>query len=87
MPNAIVYVDLVDAEGYTKGRTVPVVIEYIVDVDKDFGADADGARGTVVVAREILDISIEHGHLLTMNSYDVEYCLDEARYIFSQRIR
>ena len=87
MPSTYIYVDLVDQEGYTKGRTIPVLVEYITDIDKSFGADADGAQGVLVASREILDVSIEHEHLLTMNSNDVEYCLDEARYIFSNRIR
>lgn len=85
MPNTTILVDLVDTDGYAKGRTVPVDIEYMVDVDQSYGADADGHRGTLLISREILDLSIAHEDLLVMNSHDVEFALLEARTIFANR--
>ena len=87
MASTVIYIDLIDADGYHRGRSIPVMIEYVTDIDQDFGADADGARGTVLASREIIDLSIAHEHLITMNIADVEYCLDEARFIFAGRIR
>lgn len=87
MAVTIIYVDLLDAEGFHRGRSIPVIIEYITDVDKSYGEDADGRGATTMVCREILDASIAHDDLVTMNVGDIEYCLDEARHIFSNRIR
>lgn len=86
MPNTIVHVDLVDAEGYHRGRSIPVMIEFYECADQSYGEDADGGRATLLVTREILDAWIAHEDLVTLNSADVEYVLDEARHIFSNRI-
>ena len=86
MAVTIIYVDLLDAEGYHKVRSIPVVIEYVMDVDKSYGEDADGRGATTMVCKEILDASIAHDDLATMNVGDIEYCLDEARHIFSTRL-
>ena len=83
--STVVYINLIDAQGYDRGRSIPVEIAYIDTVEKSYGEDADGARGTVLASREIIDLSIAHEHLITMNSADVEYCLDEARHIFAGR--
>lgn len=87
MPNTIIHVDLVDADGYSRGRSIPVAIEFYECVDRSYGEDADGGRATLLVTREILDAWITAEDLMTLNSADVEYCLDEARFIFAGRIR
>lgn len=86
MPATIITVELVDSEGYHHGRSIPVIIEYVTDVDNSYGEDADGHGATTIVCREILDASIAHEYLAAMNVGDIEYCLDEARHIFSNRI-
>lgn len=45
MLSTVVLINVLDKEGNTTGRTVPVEIEYDLEVDKNYGADADGNRG------------------------------------------
>lgn len=69
------------------GVEIPVVVEYVTEIDRNYGADADGNRGTVLMSREILDASIDHEYLAYMTVGDVEYVLDQARFIFANRTR
>lgn len=71
-------IDLTDADGHATGKSVPVFIEYVVEVDSDYGADADGHRGEVRTEYSILDHYIETEDLLTMNSGEVERALADA---------
>jgi len=81
----IVLIDLIDEKGYPNGRSIPVEISYIDTANKSYGEDADGRRGIPLASREIIDVEITHGDLMTMNSNDIEYVIDEARYQFFQR--
>jgi hypothetical protein len=75
---ATLYIDLTDAEGYATGRTVPVTVDYITIVDKDYGSDADGRQGETRYEREVLDVYIEPEHLLALTSTQVEQVRQEA---------
>jgi hypothetical protein len=80
MAYEMIYVECKDS------LVVPVLIEYVQWVDKSYGEDQDGRRGTVLTGREILDCSIDADHLKMLNVGDAEFCLDEARHIFENRI-
>ena len=69
------------------GVEIPVVISYAETVDKNYGADADGRRGITLVEREIIDMEIDHEYLAYMTIGDIEYVLDQARFIFANRTR
>ena len=45
MLSTIIIINVLDKEGYTTGRAVPVEIQYDLEIDNDYGADADGNRG------------------------------------------
>ena len=72
-------IDVVDAAGHATGQTVPVTVDYITIVDKDYGADADGRQGETRYEREVLDVYIEPEHLLALTSTQVEQVIEEAK--------
>ena len=84
---ATLMIDLVDAEGYELGRTVPVFVDYITTVDRAYGEDADGRQGEIRFDREILDVYIEAAHVKTLTSEQAEQVLDEALEQFANRRR
>lgn len=45
MLSTTLIINVLDKEGYATGRAVPVEIQYDLEVDKNYGADADGNRG------------------------------------------
>jgi len=49
-------VALLDKEGNHTGVHVPVHVKYTIDVDKNYGADADGNRGVKSIEYNILDV-------------------------------
>ena len=75
---ATLYIDLTDAEGHATGQTVPVVVEYVTTVDREYGADADGHRGETRYEREVLGVSIEHRYLIGLTQAQVEQVIEEA---------
>ncbi|MGH7220066.1 MAG: hypothetical protein ACREI1_07035 [Nitrospiraceae bacterium] len=79
-----ILVDLIDAEGHAPERTVPVTLDYLVDIDQNYGADADGHRGITRAEYMVLDKAIEAQELLTLTSDQVERALAEAETIFHQ---
>ena len=87
MSATTIIVDLTDESGEEIGRSVPVNVEYVNVVEGDYGADADGNRGTILLERIIVDLSIEVPDLMVMNSGQVERVLADAREIFAQRSR
>lgn len=72
-------IDVVDMAGEPTGQTVPVTVDYVTIVDKDYGADADGNRGETRYEREVLDVYIEPEHLTALNSTQVEQVIEEAK--------
>lgn len=52
-------VDVLDAEGYETGRDVPVFVDFTTDVDRNYGADADGNRGALLVEYDVLRCWLE----------------------------
>ena len=80
-----VQVALTDCEGYETGRVVSVTIDYLQDVDSNWGADADGQRGITRVECDILDWSIDPQDCLTMDLGQIERALAVATAIFHQR--
>lgn len=79
------FIDVTDAEGHALGRTVPVAVEYVTTIDHDYGADADGHRGTRKVEREVLGVCLAHEDLRTLTSAQVEQVMAEARVQCAQR--
>lgn len=53
MAYATVLVNVLDREGYETGRAVPVSLEYVRLVENQYGADADGHRGTLLVEYDV----------------------------------
>ena len=87
MSDTTIIVDLTDESGETIGRSIPIQIDYVMTVDQNYGADADGRNGVYLVEREILDKQIAVGDLLVMTSGQVERALAEAEEIFYERCR
>lgn len=52
-------IEVLDADGQGTGREVDVYIDYFVDVDNHYGADADGNRGERRVEYQIEHIYID----------------------------
>ena len=80
----IILVDLTDAKGYPIGRSVPVTIDYAVDVIRDYGQDQDGTRGALRVEHDFLAAHIEPEDLKTITAAEAEQALGEAETIFHQ---
>lgn len=83
-----VFVALMDREGlHDLGRIIPVEIEFEAEIDKSYGADADGNRGMLSKSLSILEENIEPGHIETLDSWQVEQILKDARSAFDRTIR
>lgn len=81
-PETIIYIDT-DRAGGDLAQEIPVVIDYLQTVDADYGSDADGHRGSLLVEYEILDAYIEAEHLKSMTPDLAEWAIENARYIFT----
>lgn len=57
---------------------IPVEVTYVVEIDQDYGADADGRRGVRREEVYVLDCAIKPAHLMLLTSEQVEYVLDRA---------
>ena len=74
-----VLVDVLNqADESETGQVVPVGVVYLKDVDKSYGEDADGQRGTTLVSYEVLDHYIDPCHLRSLTSWQVERLLKDA---------
>ena len=62
-----------DEYGTRNGKNALVFLDYITDVDKSYGEDADGHRGALLVEYEVLDAYIDAHDLKQLTE-------DEARY-------
>ena len=76
--HTIIDVVVLDADGYETGLTVPVALEYVKEVDRSYGEDADGRRGTLLVEYTVVDRYIAPEHLRDLNSAQVEQLLASA---------
>ena len=81
----IINVHVTDDEGYLIGHVVPVLIDYLVDIIRDYGADADGTRGLMRTEYDILDATIDPKDWAGLSLAQISWVLDEARTIFHQR--
>ena len=70
-------VEVLDAEGHSLGREVPVELT-VTYGNELYGADADGNRGEIRYVFEVLDAEIEVEHLMPLNSLQVEQVLKDA---------
>ncbi len=77
-------VDILDAEGYATDRTALVHLLVSKVVDTNYGADADGNRGILLVEYEILDSWIEAEDLKKMNAAEAEQALKDAEAGFKE---
>lgn len=74
-----ILVDVLNQADETEtGQVVPVEVVYLKDVDKSYGEDADGQRGTTLVSYEVLDHYIDPCHLRSLTSWQVERLLKDA---------
>ena len=78
----VILVDLTDTKGYPIGRRVPVLIDYCVDVIRDYGQDADGTRGALRVEHDFLAAHIEPEDLKALTAAQAEQALGDAETIF-----
>lgn len=82
--HGLVLVDLMDAEGYDTGRSVAVECWWVTEF-YEHGADADGRRGVPWQCTDVLDLYINPAVCATLNSAQVEQCLDSAAKMIEQR--
>lgn len=75
-------VHLEDDYGARLCPNVDVCIEYVQEVEFDYGADADGNRGTTLVSYEILDCYLAEGELNKLTIEQVGQVIEEAKRIF-----
>ena len=80
--DTLILVDLTDADGHATGRAVPVTVEYLVETERDYGADADGTRGILRTEYTILQVYIEHRELTGLTVAEAEQAIEEAKGIF-----
>lgn len=74
-----VLVDVLNQADETEtGQVVPVEVVYLKDVDKSYGEDADGQRGTTLVSYEVLDHYVDPCHLRSLTGWQVERLLKDA---------
>lgn len=80
--HVVIPVEVTDAQGYETGRSVPVLLDYIIETDQSYGEDADGNRGTVLVSYDILDAYLEPDALKDLTADEAERALQTARAYF-----
>lgn len=72
-------IDVLDKDGYETGRTVEVYIEFIVTVEHEYGADADGNRGTTLVEYDMINSYIEPSVRKTLLAEELAQVLGDAQ--------
>jgi hypothetical protein len=79
----MILVDIVDRDGIETGRSIPVMLDYLKDVDFNYGEDADGNRGSLLVEYEILRayIDLDDRHRLTQD--EAQRAIADAEAIFN----
>jgi hypothetical protein len=80
--SVVLLIDIETIDGEPTGRSVPVELEYHIEIDKSYGADADGNRGVYREEIFVDEKRISPQHLLTMMSDEVERALATAEAIF-----
>lgn len=75
--HGVVLVDVLDTDGCETGRSVAVEVWWATEYYDD-GADADGRRTTPWQCTDVLDMYINPALCATLNSAQVEQCLDSA---------
>lgn len=70
-------VEVLDCEGYSMNREVPVEVTVLYGKEK-YGEDADGNRGEWRNVFEVSDAAIAVNELMTLNSLQVEQLLRDA---------
>lgn len=58
--------------------TVPVTITYVVEIDSNYGADADGRRGVRREEVHLLDTEIPRPIMMQLAFYQIEYVIARA---------
>ena len=83
--HATILVDVLDQDEMETGQTVPVDLRYVEEIDSEYGADADGNRGTLLIERLVIDKFIAPEHIQHLSSWQVERLLADDEVIFYQR--
>ena len=78
----VLTVNVLDRDGNETGRTVAVNVEYHLEVDSHYGADADGNRGIRVVEYVIDKIEIPEVYKKTLLEEEVKQVIQDAEIEF-----
>jgi hypothetical protein len=70
-----------------KERTVLVYATYVVDVDANYGADADGNRGVRRVEYDLLDVEVDQDDAKTLTVVEVQEVLEAVPAAFAKRAK
>ena len=72
-------IEVLDADGQGTGREVDVYIDYFVDVDNHYGADADGNRGERLVEYHIEQTYIDKCQAATLLAEEQAQVICDAK--------
>ncbi|HJS81422.1 MAG TPA: hypothetical protein VJ742_01160 [Nitrososphaera sp.] len=77
----------VDEDGHPCAPEVTVWIDYVKDVDRSYGEDADGRQGIPVVQYDILDSYVDAADLKRLTEQQAISVLEDAEIVFRQRAK
>ena len=77
-------IDVLDRDGNETGRSVPVDVEYHLEVDSHYGADADGNRGIRMVEYVIDKVEIPEDHKKNLLEEEVKQVIESAEIEFDE---
>jgi hypothetical protein len=74
-------------DGEETGRAANATVTYVVDIDSNYGADADGRRGVQKIEYHLLDVAIEAEDLMAMTSAEVEQVIADVPRVFMRSLK
>lgn len=80
-----ILVNVLDAEGLETGRCVFVYLDYIVEVDAHYGANADGQHGERRVEYQLLKVYLDKQAQRDLLVEEQQQVLADAELIFYGR--
>lgn len=77
-------IDVLDHDEVPTGQSVPVEVFYATDIDRSYGEDADGNRGTLLIERIIIDHYIDPQFIKHLDSWQIERLIKDADAAFDR---
>lgn len=74
----VIWVDVLNRDETETGRDVPVAVCYGEHTESEYGADADGNRGVLLIERIVLDHYIDPQFIKGLDSWQVERLITDA---------